>query len=243
MIGYAVAMILVVAYALAFRVPGLLFVPPFSWTLWGVKKYATLAFVATLVFTTPLSRVPQARSRNAIAVLTAVIVIFRCIWPFLAPMVDRKELARLRTKMDPDGICLQTTAYTCGPASAVTVLRRLQLPADEGHLAIISCTSNQEGTSVDMLASGLKRAYGKEGLAVHCRAFKNISELKDAGLTLAVIKYSMLEDHWVAVLEVTDSEVVVGDPLQGMTRLSYDDFERKWRFMGIVLRRELPTSL
>lgn len=44
-------------------------------------------------------------------------------------------------------------------------------------------------------------------------------------------------DHWVTVLEVTDSEVVVGDPLGGLDRLSYQDFAKKWRFVGIVLRR------
>jgi predicted double-glycine peptidase len=44
-------------------------------------------------------------------------------------------------------------------------------------------------------------------------------------------------DHYVTVLEVTDSEVVVGDPLDGLDRMSYDEFRRKWRFEGVVLRR------
>jgi len=42
-------------------------------------------------------------------------------------------------------------------------------------------------------------------------------------------------DHFVTVLEVTDSEVVVGDPLNGLDRLSYDQFRREWRFVGVVL--------
>jgi ABC-type bacteriocin/lantibiotic exporter with double-glycine peptidase domain len=63
-------------------------------------------------------------------------------------------------------------------------------------------------------------------------------ELKQAGLTLAVIKYGFMVDHWVTVLEVTDSEVVVGDPLGGLERLSYDEFSKKWRLIGIVLQRK-----
>jgi len=239
-IGYVIALVLVFAYALAFRVPTLLFVPPFSWIMMGIKKFATLGFIATLLLTTPLSRVPRARNRIMIAVLMAVIVFFMSIWPFLAPMVDRRQLSRLRTHVDKDGICLQTTDYTCGPASAVTALRKLRLPAEEGQIAILSCTSDLEGTPTDMLADGLQNEYGKEGLVVKCRVFRNISELKQAGLTLAVVKYGLLEDHWVTVLEVTHSEVIVGDPLAGLTRFSYDEFCKRWRFIGIVLQRKMP---
>ena len=76
---------------------------------------------------------------------------------------------------------------------------------------------------------------------VKCHVFKDISELKQAGLTLAVIKYGLMEDHWVTVLEVTDSEVVIGDPLAGLGRLSYAEFSKRWRFIGIVLKRKLPA--
>jgi ABC-type bacteriocin/lantibiotic exporter with double-glycine peptidase domain len=74
-------------------------------------------------------------------------------------------------------------------------------------------------------------------LIAEYHAFKDISELKNAGLTLAVIKFTFMVDHYVAVLEVTDSEVVVGDPLDGLDRMSYDEFRQKWRFEGVVLRR------
>ena len=99
-----------------------------------------------------------------------------------------------------------------------------------------------EGTPVDMLVQGLKTEYGQQGLLVKSRLFKSMSELKEAGLTLGVVKYGLLEDHWVTVLEVTYSEVVVGDPLAGMARLSYQDFCKRWRFIGIVLQRNMPME-
>ena len=101
-IGYVIPLVLVFAYVLGFHVPALMFVPPFSWIMLGIKKFATFGFVTTLVLTTPLSRVPQPRNRILIAVLMAVIVFFMSIWPFLAPMVDRRELSRLRTNVDKD---------------------------------------------------------------------------------------------------------------------------------------------
>lgn len=236
-IGYLIPVILVFAYVLAFPMPSLLFAPPLSWMLVGIRKFATFGFLATLVLTTPLSRVPQMRNRIVIVVLMAVIVFFMSLWPFLAPMADRAQLSRLQTKVDENGICQQTTDYTCGPAAAVTALRRLGLAAEEGQIAIVSCTSYQAGTPADMLAEGLQGKYGNKGLVAKCRVFKNISELRTSGLTLAQVKYRFLEDHWVTVLDVTDSEVIIGDPLAGLTRLSYDAFSERWRFMGIVLTR------
>jgi len=237
-IGYFIPIVLVFATALAFYFPVILFTPPFSWVMLGIKKFACLGFIATMVLTTPLSRVPEKRKRVVISLLMVLIVFYMAIWPFLAPMVDRKQLSDLKTQMDKDGVCMQTTDYTCGPASAVTALRKLGLPADEGQIAILSCTSFQEGTPLDMLAAGLQDKYAGDGLVVKCRVFKNIPELKQAGMTLAVIKYGIMVDHWVTVLEVTDTEVVVGDPLGGLRRLPYDDFLKQWRFIGIVLTRK-----
>lgn len=240
MIGYAIPLVLILTYALTFPIPSLLFVPPLSWTMMGLKKFATFGFVATLVLTTPLSRVPGMRNRVMVALLMAVIVFFISVWPFLAPMIDRTQLRQLRTNLDKDGICQQSTDYTCGPAAAVTALRRLGLSAGEGQIGILSCTSEREGTPPDMLADGLQSEYGKVGLVVRCRVFDNIAELKQAGLTLAVVKYNLLVDHWVTILEVTSSEVIVGDPLLGLTRLTYDEFLKRWRFIGIVLQRNVP---
>jgi predicted double-glycine peptidase len=239
-IGYFLPLVLVFAYALAFHFPAILFTPPFSWLMMGMRKFAVFGFVATLVLTTPLSRVPQKRIRILVWGLMAVIVFFMGVFPFIAPMMDRGQLSRLKTNLDRNGICLQTTDYTCGPASAVTALRKLGLPAEEGQIAILSGTSFQEGTPEDMLAEGLNRQYAAQGLSATCRAFHSVAELKQAGLTLAVIKYGFMVDHWVAVLEVTDTEVVIGDPLGGLDRLSYEDFAKKWRFIGVVIQRKTP---
>jgi ABC-type bacteriocin/lantibiotic exporter with double-glycine peptidase domain len=70
-----------------------------------------------------------------------------------------------------------------------------------------------------------------------------VAELKGAGLMLAVIKYGFLVDHWVTVLEVTDSAVIIGDPLGGREQLSYEEFAERWRFEGIVLERKARRSI
>jgi predicted double-glycine peptidase len=241
-IGYFFPLVLIVTYALTIRFPTVMFTPPLSWVFLGLKKFIVFGFVTTMVLTTPLSRINPKRTRLMIALLTAIIVFVFAIFPFIAPLLNRRQLAQMATRMDKDGICLQSSDYTCGPAAAVTALRKLGFSAEEGQIGILSCTSFQEGTPVDMLADALKRGYGQNGLEVECRAFKNIAELRNLQPTLALTKYSLMVDHWLTVLDVTDAEVIVADPLNGLTRLSHADFGKKWRFIGIVLKRNNSTA-
>ena len=234
--GYIIPLALVLIYGTAIHFPSLSFTPPISWMMMGRKKFAILGFIAAMVLTTPLSRLPLKRDRIVISVLMAAIIFFISVWPFLAPVFNRNELAHLQTQFDPNGVCRQKTGYTCGPAAAVTALHKLGLDGDEGQLAILSFTSSMTGTPPDILAEVLQKSYGKDGLVVEYRAFKNISELKQAGLTLAVVKFGLMVDHYVTVLEVTDSEVIVGDPLNGLDRMSYEEFQKNWRFVGVVLK-------
>jgi hypothetical protein len=235
--GYFLPLSLVFLYAFAIHMPATWQTPPISWLMLGRRKFAIIGFMTTMVLTTPLSRLPRKRDRGLVCILMAVIVLALSVWPFLAPAFNQNYLARLETRVDPNGICRQSNSYTCGPAAAVTALRRLGFPAEEGQIAIWSHTTSAVGTPPDILAQVLQNRYGKYGLVVELRAFKDVAELKKAGFTLAVIKYSFMVDHYVTVLEVTDSEVVVGDPLDGLGRMSHDEFRRKWRYAGIALWR------
>lgn len=235
--GYFIPLALIVIYGLASRDPALALDPPISWMMMGRNKFAVIGFVATMVLTTPLSRLPGKRSRAYVAALMIVVVSLMSVWPFLAPAFNRTYLLRLETRMDADGICLQSNDYNCGPAAAVTALRRLGFPAEEGELAILAHTSTATGTPPDILARALKERYAKDGLDSEYRVFKSVDELKNAGLTLAVIKYSFMLDHYVTVLEFADDQVVVGDPLKGRLALTREEFEERWRFVGVVLRR------
>jgi peptidase C39-like protein len=235
LIGYLLPLFIISLFALARREPALAFVPPISWMMLGRTQFALTGFVGAMILTIPLLKLPQKRDRIAIAFLMVCIVSMMSVWPFLAPAFNRAELSSITTRFDPDGVCLQNTSYTCGPASAVTALRKLGFQADEGEIAILAHTSSAIGSPPDVLAEALNKRYGHEGLTAENRLFTNLTELRSAGLTLAVIKFSFMLDHYVTVLEVTDTEVVVGDPLNGLTKLSYADFNDKWRFEGVVL--------
>jgi len=238
--GYFIPLTLIVVYGIAARNPALTLEPPISWMMMGRNKFAVIGFIATMVLTTPLSRLPGKRTRVYVAALMVVVVSVMSVWPFLAPAFNRTYLSQLKTRLDADGVCLQSNDYNCGPAAAVTALRRLGLPAEEGEIAILAHTSTATGTPPDILARALKVRYAKDGLLCEYRVFKSVGELKNAGLTLAVIKHNFMLDHYVTVFEVTDDQIVVGDPMKGKVAIAREEFEKRWRFVGVVLRRESP---
>ena len=236
--GYFIPLALIVLIGMAYRFRTLEFLPPFRWLMAGRREFALTAFLGTMVLTTPLSRLRYRRDRAAIQLLMVWVVFQVAVWPFLAPAFNRDKLAALTTRIDSDGVCFQNTDYTCGPAAAVTALRRLGFSADEGEIASLCKTSTAMGTPPDILSRTLQNRYGP-GLACQYRAFKSVNELKGAGYTLALMKFAFLVDHYVAVLDVDDQTVTVGDPLNGKQTIAAAEFAKNWRFVGVVLRRNI----
>lgn len=233
--AYFLALAAVVVFGIERYTIGLEFVPPFSWVTAGWNRYFLGAFAGPILILTPAERLPRQRDRLFLRGFVAMFLLSFVVMPFFLAALARNDLAALATKMDPDGVCIQQTSYTCGPAAAVTALRKLGLPAEEGDLAIWSQTS-QYGTLPEVLAGAIRSHYKTNGLEVRYRRFGAISDLQQAGVTLAVVKYDLMTDHFVAILDVTNKQVVVGDPLSGKTTYSYEDFAKLWRFCGICLK-------
>ncbi len=236
--GYLIPLVLILLCVLACRYPILTVIRPISWVTAGRSKFAVTGLLGALILTTPLRKLPKRRDRIAVSLLMVFVVFLTSVWPFLAPAFNRDRLAGLTTRIDGDGICLQNTDYTCGPAAAVTALRRLGFKADEGKIAILAHTSCAGGTLPDVLAEVLQKNYAKDGLACEYRVFKSVSELRTNTPALAVVRFNIILDHYVTVLSVSDDEVVVGDPLLGLNKLTPAEFGAKWRFVGVVLKRK-----
>jgi predicted double-glycine peptidase len=235
LLGYLLPLTVIVLIGLAHRLRPLELHPPFSWLMAGRTEFAVFALVGTMVLTTPLRKLPNVRDRIAVTLLMIVVVGQISVMPFLAPAWNRAQLMTLTTQIDADGICRQGTDYTCGPAAAVTLLRRMGVAAEEGELALLCRTSAFMGTPPDLLARRLQSRYGSEGVTATYRSFRSVAELGESGPTLALVKFSLFLDHYVAVLEVGGDTLTVGDPLLGKTILGHEDFEKRWRRVGVVL--------
>jgi predicted double-glycine peptidase len=240
--GYLLPLGAVLLCGAAFRYRPLELVPPFAWLTAGRREYLVLAFCGAMIFGTLLPRLAARRQRIAVLTLVACLILVEAAWPFLAPAFQRRFLIGLVTQFDTDGVCRQSTDFTCGPAAAVTALKQLGIPADEGELAVLFSTTASTGTPPDLLAARLNARYGPAGLRASHRAFRSVAELQDQPPLLAWVKFAWLTDHLVAVLELTPDQIVLGDPFRGRRVLSHAAFEAEWRLIGVTLRREPPSA-
>jgi predicted double-glycine peptidase len=219
--------------------PRLELMPPFAWLTHGRTEYMLLAPLVAIALGTPAARVDRRGQRVLTVAFLAVIVGQYSVLPFLMPALVHERLAGLVTAIDSDGVCHQSTPYTCGPAAAVTALRRLGITdATESDLAIGMCTSPTLGTPPDVLAATLDELYRSRGLRSRYVAFDSVTDLTATeGLVIAVVKYSLMVDHYVTVMHASPDRIVIGDPAGGAITVRPDEFAKRWRFMGILITK------
>ncbi len=242
-LGYILPLVLIAMLAMVRFNNALYFVSPFSWIVAGRIRFVVLSLAVSMGLTVPLSRLPYKFEKLIVCLLMAGFVTWFSVLPFLVPALIKERLSNLQTTYDNNGICRQTTDYTCGPAAAVTALGRLGLTANEGELAVLSYSSPVIGTLPACLSSALQDRYGAEGLSCRYRHFDSIAQLKNAGITLALVREAFLMNHCLAVLDVSDDAVTVADPITGTRLMPYEQFEKIWRFCGIVLQRNTLQSI
>lgn len=214
----------------------LTFVYPFTILLAGRFRFIIVAFAVTVGLTPMISRLNFLYQKVFLTVVMIASVIWFSVLPFVMPVMMKGRLLSLPTIINADGVCFQSTDYTCAPAAAVTALGKLGFNAHEGEIAFLSYTNPITGTFPVCLESAIQSRYASLGLDCHYRRFNSIEDLKDAGLTIVVVKSTFLWDHCIVVLDVDDRYVYLADPVLGKVRVTRWQFERIWRFTGIALK-------
>ena len=234
--GYAISLLLIAFLLISSDLRIRLSLPVLAWATAGRARFVIIGIAVAMGACTLIGRLTKPVERVIILCMTLSIILWASIMPFLVPAIIKNELNNLQTRLDADNICVQSTDYTCGPAAAVTALRRFGLPAQEGELAILSHTSPVTGTLPWDLYKAIQNRYPSAGLDCRLRRFDSVNQLRDADATLVVVNDSLLLDHCVVVLDVGDTFVTIADPAIGRYRLSRKSFENIWRFYGITLK-------
>lgn len=238
--GPALAGVLAVGGAVRF--PELASLPAWGWLAFPPVRFAVAAVLVPVVLMAPAACLPRRRDRAGLALLAAAGCLAQAAWPALSMGRARAELARLETRWDRGGVCRQGTDYTCGPAAAVTALRRLGVVAGEGELALAAGTSPATGTPPEVLARVLRQRFAGAGVEARVTRWRDASELDPDGVPLALMRFGLMLDHWVVVVGQEPGAVWVADPLLGLERRSWAEFHRDWRRVGVVVKRNRPGS-
>lgn len=236
--GYVFAIAGAFSIILARFFPLLALNPPMRWVMYNRIEFALLGLAFALAMGTLIPRLNHTREKRLLG-FTLILVVF-CISGihFLMPAFLHSTFRGFTTNLTKEGICIQNTSYTCGPAAAVTALNRLGLKSEEGDLAIEAHTTSLIGTPAGSLAIAIENMYRHENLTATIRLFKDIDELEQTdGIVIAIVKYSFMVDHYVTVLSVNETHVIVGDPLEGKKTVTREKFKNIWRFTGIVVKR------
>ncbi len=234
--GYCIPLALIALVLGATYISSKAFVPVLVWISTGRARFIIIGLAVAMGSMTLLGRVKNRLEKAVIFVLMIAVVFWSSVMPFFVPVLIRNDLTHLKTRFTADNICVQTTNYTCGPAAAVTALRRLGLTAQEGEIAVLSHTSPVVGTLPWCLYKAIQHRYAAQGIVCQLRRFNSVDELRGQDVTLVVVKDAFLLDHCVAVLEVSDKTVTIADPSLGRQKMSHKDFENVWRFYGITLK-------
>lgn len=138
------------------------------------------------------------------------------------------------------GVCLQSSGYTCGAASLVTLLNEMGVEATEGEMARLTGTIPGRGVSDFQAAYGLQQKLAQldrpERVQITYKEDRDPTGL--ATPFLAGMKFSFFFDHMVCVLSVNEQGVEIGDPLQGRRTMRGDEFRREWRGFAITAETE-----
>jgi hypothetical protein len=155
----------------------------------------------------------------AASVLLAALVVAPHLKPFLVPL----DTARLVDRWQ-DGVCLQSTASTCGPSCAATLLRGAGLEASERDLAL-ECHTYGGGTEIWYVARALRR----RGLTVQFRFCPELPYPSVAGVRLGQA------GHFITVLERQGDRYRIGDPLRGAQWMDMSELTHRYQLTGFYL--------
>lgn len=133
----------------------------------------------------------------------------------------------LQGRVRADGLCLQTSGYTCGAAAAAMYLDRLGVPATEAEMAAL-CVTRRDGTTDAGIARGLRRKLPGRDVRVTAPRYEDLQ----APALVSILLPGRI-GHAVLVEEATPEGVRLADPGCGRWRTSRADFEARWQGSAI----------
>lgn len=183
---------------------------------WFVLLGAFFAGVASLL--------PRKLLSAPLLMLSAMVVI-----PFAKPISGPIANETFRDKWE-DGVCLQSTPSTCGPASVATILDSLGLHLTEKEIARAAFSSST-GTEAWYLA----RFIRSKGFDARFEFAHDRASLSDRALPALVgVKIGDF-GHFIAVLGKDGGDYVTADPMKGRELISEEKFRKSYRPTGFSM--------
>ena len=150
--------------------------------------------------------------------LARVVVVAASTWA---------RLPSLAGQIGQDGICRQTTGFSCAAAASAMYLDRLGVRATEAEMAE-ACATGWDGTTDAGIARGLRRKLPGRRVDVSAPAYE---DLRAPALVSILIQRDI--SHSVLLEEAGPEGVLLADPLGSRQRMSKAAFLARWQGSSI----------
>jgi hypothetical protein len=202
----------------------------------GRARFVLLAFIVPLALAAARPYLPYKIERQGIIVLIALSIYAFAVFPFLGAARAGGVLKELPVWYDGDGVCLQSTPYTCGPAAAATALRHFGMDVSEGQIAVLSRSCPVIGTSDYDLTRAIRQITSGRAMETSYGRWNELPMLTEHQVLLAMLRQGRWMNHCVLIMKMTGNSVVFADPAEGLITLSKERFLYLWTGRGILLQ-------
>jgi len=151
--------------------------------------------------------------------------------PYIKQIFLRPDWSKFEDRWS-DGVCLQSSESSCGPAAAATLLRHYGKSVPERELARESFTTRR-GTENWYLLRAIRKHGIPAGYVVVSPGVENILFPSIAGVRL---RHAEGAGHFIALLAKSGENFIVGDPLNGREELTRGELQERYTFTGFYLR-------
>lgn len=148
--------------------------------------------------------------------------------PFLKPLLLPVDCIGNLHAMRRDGVVLQSVPGSCGPCATATILTQLGIDSSEEELAR-DMYSAFSGTEIWYLL----RAVRGRGLTAGYRADAALAEVQPPAILGVTVPGQF--GHFIAMLERTDTGMVIADSLRGRLTLDAATFRRDYEYRGTAV--------
>ncbi len=202
----------------------------------GFTYFEFSAFVPFAVFFFSVAKVhldSKLLSKILLPVLSYFLILYMLLY---SSWIFRPTIVCPRPTQINDGVCLQSTGSTCGPACLVTLLAQENILCEEQKMVEMTHTLEGLGTTVLRMAWALQKIVPENRYRVRVEKLDFLKLQKLKRPSIVTVTYSTMVNHFIVVLEVREDDLVVGDPLGiGKRKWSKEVFLRKWRGSTIFL--------
>lgn len=135
-----------------------------------------------------------------------------------------------------NGVCIQSTTSTCGPASLATLLKQFGQEADEAEIAR-KCYASQTGTENWYMVRYLRNRGVKADYVLNDGSSIPIKT------GVAGVKLKSGVGHFIAILHKDkDGQLTFADPLYGKETQSGDTIMKQYQFTGFFIDVATPEK-